>query len=150
MSRLVAFYRWLVKAEGLEFDKPLWNERDLKLFTVNSHGSRIAFDVKTTDVQQIRQPRAHLGNGYDGLIRDGGLLKPHSLAEQKIILGALNKIGNTEMTLSFLVALLTGARMQSVFTLRRCHFGEYIDDEEAEVVILGGAWPRYELSLIHI
>jgi len=143
MSRLVAFYRWLIEAEGLEFDKPLWNERDLKLLTVNSHGSRLAFDVKTTDVQQIKQPRAHLGNGYDGLIRDGGLLKPHSLAEQKIILAALNKIGNSEMTLSFLVALVTGARMQSVFTLRKCHFEKDVDDSETEVVILGGAWPRY-------
>ena len=42
--------------------------------------------------------------------------------EQKATIEALNNIANPEMTLAFIMAITTGTRLQTVFTLRRCHF----------------------------
>jgi integrase len=47
----------------------------------------------------------------------------------------LKNIGNTEMTLSFLIALTTGARIQTVFTLRQKHFEKILHPDETEVKI---------------
>jgi len=142
LSRVVAFYRWLEDEENISFDKPLWKEREFKVLTTTATGNKIAIGVKSTDVQDVRGSSQAKGNGYDGYIRDGGLLRPYSLNEQKIIIECLQRIGNTEMTLGFVIALVTGARLQTVFTLRKCHFEKQLSDEADDLVLYVGPWPE--------
>lgn len=146
LSRVVAFYRWLQDEEKIVFEKSLWKEREFKVLTTTATGNRLAIDVKSTDVQDVRGGSQTKGIGYDGYIRDGGQLRPYSLSEQKTIIKCLEKIGNTEMTLSFLLALTTGARLQTAFTLRRCHFERKLDDGEDEVMLYVGRWPERRVA----
>jgi integrase len=142
LSRVVSFYRWLQVDQKIVFEKPLWNDLESKILTTTRHGSRVLLNVKSTDVQKVRGRGQLRGVGYDGYIQDGGLLRPHNVSEQRIILSCLREIDNTEMTLGFLVALTTGARLQTIFTLRKCHFDREVKEGLAEIIIYVGPWPR--------
>jgi len=146
LSRVVAFYRWLQDEEKIVFEKSLWEEREFKVLTTTATGNRLAIDVKSTDVQDVKGRSQTKGIGYDGYIQDGGLLRPYSLEEQKTIIKCLEEIGNTEMTLSFLLALSTGARLQTIFTLRQCHFERMLGDSENEVILYVGRWPEKRVA----
>ncbi len=146
LSRMVAFYRWLMHSEGIVFERPLWNETEVKIFTSTRDGTGQILDVITTDVQRVRGTSRRSAEGYDGFIQDGGQLRPHNIEEQSIILNALREIGNIEMELSFLVALLTGARMQTVFTLRKVHFSYEPKHEQQEVLVYAGPWKKQKAA----
>jgi len=146
LSRVVSFYRWLQDDEKIVFDKPLWKEREFKVLTTTTTGNKIALGVKSTDVQDVKGSSQAKGNGYDGYIRDGGLLRPYNLDEQKIIMESLQGIGNTEMTLGFVIALVTGARLQTVFTLRKCHFEKQAFNEDDELILYVGRWPERRVN----
>ncbi len=51
-------------------------------------------------------------------IDDGGKLRPLPVAEQKALIAALKELGNIEYSLMHYTALLTGARVMTVLTLR--------------------------------
>ena len=70
---------------------------------------------------------------YSEYIRDGGNLRPLPRKEQIAVLDALYRRRNTEMTLIFLIALYTGARIQTVLTLRIKHFTDSGSGKEARV-----------------
>jgi len=142
LSRVVSFYRWLQTEEKIVFEKPLWKEREFKVLTTAKFGNKVSLEVRSTDVQNVRGSKQVEGNGYDGFINDGGLLRPFGLNEQKMVMRSLAAIGNTEMTLSFLIALTTGARLQTVFTLRKGQFEQNVSEEDQEVVLYVGRWPE--------
>ena len=73
----------------------------------------------TCSFRTVRQ-----SNEYSEYINDSGKLRPLPKDEQQALVESLKRIANTEMTLAFIFALTTGARLQTVFTLRRKHFIE--------------------------
>ena len=116
------FYRWL-EGDGKQFKYPLWMENDASLMFKDTRGFMRKKSFKSTDLTTpFREVRR--SNEYSEYINDGGKLRPLPKDEQQALVESLKRIANTEMTLAFIFALTTGARLQSVFTLRRKHFIE--------------------------
>ncbi|MDZ7901136.1 MAG: hypothetical protein U5L01_00695 [Rheinheimera sp.] len=76
--------------------------------------------------------------GFSEHIVDGGKLRPLSKIEQENLVKALIDIGNPEMTIAFLIALTSGARIQTVFTLRLKHIIELNTNDFGEIPISVG------------
>lgn len=140
LSRVVAFYRYLQENENIIFEASLWEEKEARILIQSHSGQSFLKKVTTTDVQQVAGKNKNTNKGFDGVIIDGGELTPLSMDQQKILFQSLKNIGNTEMTLSFLIALCTGARIQSVFTLRKIHFRYDPLPDQKEVIIYAGSW----------
>jgi hypothetical protein len=118
MSAVIAFYRWL-DSEGLvKLANRPWNESDKYFNFKDSRGFGVSKRVVTTDLA-INVPKQN--DPFAETIGDGGQLRPLHVHEQLWLIDALRELGNTEMTLIHLVALLTGARIQTVLTLRLRH-----------------------------
>ncbi len=136
ISTVVGFYRYLIELENIKFKFPLWESGITSITYQDRQGFKQSKQVNTTDIGKvITTSNPDL---YDEAIEDGGRLHPLSQEIQKVLFQTLKEIGNTEMTLGFLIALTTGARMQTVFTLRRKHFFKDIHHDEKEVRIKVG------------
>ncbi|MFT6405928.1 MAG: integrase [Candidatus Azotimanducaceae bacterium] len=120
MSSVQNFYRWL-QYQGTKFEHPLWIENDIFLNFLDTRGFNHRKTVKSTNLTRSFK-NVRNTDEYSEYIDDGGKLRPLTKPEQMILIESLKKIGNTEMTLAFLIALTTGARLQTVFTLRRLNF----------------------------
>lgn len=118
MGSVVAFYRWLVEEKLLSPANPPWKERDVYITSKDSFGFQRVKTVKSTDLA-IPTPKQQ--DTLDETIQDGGKLRPLPIEEQEWLLSALQAAGNTEMTLIHLMALVTGARLQTVCTLKNFH-----------------------------
>ena len=119
MSTVQNFYRWL-EHDGVRFPHPLWVESDTRLSFKDAKGLQHQKQVKSTDLtRSFRISRQ--SHDFSEYLEDGGKLRPLPKDEQIALVEALKRIGNTEMTLAFLLALTTGARLQTVFTLRSKH-----------------------------
>ncbi|EOI6448308.1 tyrosine-type recombinase/integrase [Vibrio parahaemolyticus] len=122
MSTVQNFYRWL-ELDGVEFPYALWIESDSHLSFKDSRGLQYRKQVKSTDpTRSFRAKRQ--SSDYDEYLEDGGKLRPLPKDQQIALVEALQCIGNTEMTLAFLLALTTGARLQTVFTFREQHIAD--------------------------
>ena len=126
MSTVIRFYNWLICEGVLVPENAPWVESKKFVSFVDSIGFRQSKTVITTDVS-IKTAKQH--NIYDEYIDDGGKLRPLSQQEQEWLLNALAHLGNTEMTLIHLMALLTGARIQTVLTFKVRH--ALLDPSEA-------------------
>ncbi|MCX4177508.1 MULTISPECIES: tyrosine-type recombinase/integrase [Paraburkholderia] len=115
MGSVIAFYRWLAEEKVFTPANQPWAESDRYVEFSDKQGFRRTKVVKTTDLR-INVPVQD--DPYDGTIEDGAKLRPLSRDEQEWLIEALSSIGNTEMTLIHVFALLTGARIQTVLTLR--------------------------------
>jgi hypothetical protein len=118
MGSVIAFYRWLEVEKVFKPAQTPWKESDHYVQYLDGLGFRRSKTVVKTDLS-ISIPKQH--DPYDGLIEDGGKLRPLPLEEQEWLLDALVSLGNTEMTLVHLFALVTGARIQTVCTFRLRH-----------------------------
>lgn len=119
MGVVVQFYRWL-QSTGKVIKKPLWKETRR---TISNHTETgiISQEYITTDlVKTLRKTK--LPKIFTKTIQDGEALRPLSLKEIGAVRNHLVKIGNIEMELAFEIALTTGARIQTVFTLRKENF----------------------------
>lgn len=118
MASVVGFYRWLVGEGVFAPENPPWKESDRYVQFEDARGFRHSKLVKTTDVG-LRVPKQ--SDPYDGCIDDGAKLRPLPMSEQEWLVDALIALGNTEMTLIHLFSMLTGARIQTVLTVRVHH-----------------------------
>ncbi|ANB77359.1 hypothetical protein AYM40_35375 [Paraburkholderia phytofirmans OLGA172] len=118
MGTVVSFYRWLITEEVFEPAFPAWKERDVYINISDARGFRRLKKVSKTDVS-ISAPKQR--DSFDGYIDDGGKLRPLPLEEQEWLVDALVSIGNIEMVLIHIFALVTGARIQTVLTIRVRH-----------------------------
>ncbi len=135
ISSVVNFYRWLNVEDILKPENSPWKESE-KLFQYkDSKGFFHYKNVKTTDLK-INIPQQAMTFSQD--IDDGGKLRPLTPEEQKQVLMALKALKNTEMSLVFWLALFTGARMQSILTLRLRHVQLVIPDNVFEIPLLIG------------
>jgi integrase len=130
MGAVVRFYRWLMTEAGFRPANPPWVESDRFIEFRDQKGFGSVIEVKTTDLS-ISGRRAE--DPWDDRIHDGGRLRPLPSSEQSVLLESLAALGNTEMTLVHLFALLTGARVQTVLTVRAKHVmrkpGEFHGDD---------------------
>ena len=118
MGSVVAFYRWLLEEKLLVAEHQPWSESKRFISFSDARGMQGVKTVTTTDLR-ISAPSQT--DPYTTFIDDGGKLRPLPQHEQEWVLDALVELGNIELTLIHLVALLTGARMQSVLTFRVGH-----------------------------
>lgn len=118
MAAIIRFYRWIVGECGVQLQNSPWIEGDHYVQWKDSFGRPGTIVVKTTDIS-ISRPVAD--NLWDDCLVDDGQLRPLPQPEQLALLESLAQAGNTEMSLIHLTALLTGARIQSVLTIRLRH-----------------------------
>lgn len=118
MSSVVAFYRWMIQEGILSPDNDPWQEREYLASFKTTEGFKMSKTVKSTDLA-IKAPVKDVP--HEGTILDGGRLRPLPQTEQLWVLEALSYLDNTELTLIHLLALLTGARIQTVLTFRVMH-----------------------------
>ena len=104
------FYRWF-KQDGKQFKYPLWLENDASLMFKDTRGFMRKKSFISTDLtKSFRAVRG--SNEYSEHINDGGKLRPLPKDEQQALVESLKRIANTEITLAFIFALTTGARLQ--------------------------------------
>jgi integrase len=119
MSSVIGFYRWLEKQHDTIFEHQLWDEREVYIQFYTAEGFSKIKHLTSTNLA-VKVPANN--DDFSEYIIDGGRLRPLSKIEQENLIKALIEIGNPEMTLAFLIALTSGARIQTVFTLRIKHF----------------------------
>lgn len=111
---MVSFYTWLMEVRQFIPANQPWKTRYVKIAVEDNYGFERMKEVKTTDLI-FQVPREQLSGDY---IVDGGNLVPLTKEEQYALLDALIIVGNTEMLLVFVIALVTGMRIQTILTLR--------------------------------
>jgi hypothetical protein len=136
MSRVIAFYKWLEGSRIITPEYAMWNEEDTYIPFTDGKGLERKKKVTTTDVSIKRGPAQR--DPYLGQIDDGGKLRPLPRTEQDALLNALRALGNTEMTLIHVFALATGARIQTILTLRVRHVRVELEDDVALVHLAAG------------
>lgn len=119
MSSIISFYRRLHHQMILIPENDPWKESDRYVEIKSAYGAKSFKSVKTTDISiKVFKQK----DPYAGTIADGGELRPLTEEEQNWIMEALEAQGNVEMTLIHLMGLCTGARIQTILTLRLGHF----------------------------
>lgn len=121
MSTVIGFYRFLMGHPRMQFE-PLnepWVDRQYAFAYRNEMGFKQVRTVVATDVS-IQASKSE--DAWDATIKDGGKLRPLSVEEQLALVATLKRLGNTEYELMHYVALLTGARVQTVLTMRWGYF----------------------------
>ena len=118
MGAIISFYRWLEQQELIHPEYPMWKESDAYIKTTNKYGASFSKKIKSTDIS-IKLTDA--SNPYNSTIKDTGNLRPLTQYEQEWLLSSLLTLNNYEMYLIHLIALTTGARIQSILTLRLNH-----------------------------
>ena len=136
MGAVVNFYRYLIESEDIEFKYPLWETGIASISYLNAQGFKQYKEVVTTDVGRV--VATSNPDLFDDVIEDGGRLHPIPQEKQKVLFRALKNIENIEMTLGFLIALTTGARIQTVYTLRLKHFNKKPTEGKKEMTIKVG------------
>lgn len=132
MSRVVSFYRGLLRDKLIALANEPWEEGRAYIHMSDGHGETMSIQVLTTDVA-IKTPRAI--DPCDDTIEDGGKLRPLPPEEQKWLLDALTFRRHPETLLTHLFALATGARIQTVLTTRLRHFiQEYEGDKPVRLL----------------
>ncbi|MET0065538.1 MAG: hypothetical protein ABW076_04255 [Candidatus Thiodiazotropha sp.] len=135
IGSVIQFYRWLIQ-EGIFIpEHHPWSESDIYILFKNTQGFIHSKQVKTTNLRIGYQKQA---DSYSGLIYDSGELRPLTPNEQKALIEALIELDNYQMTLIHLLALFTGARIQTILTLRVCHARLELPDNLSEVRFLAG------------
>ncbi|RVU81975.1 integrase [Leucothrix sargassi] len=119
MSTVIAFYKYLQNEKVLNPDYPPWVDKEYFIDFKNIYGKSYFKKIQSTDIS-IKQPNSN--PIFTDTIIDGGKLKPLSKDEQHLLIKALHELGNIEMFLIHLVALATGARLQTILTFRLHHF----------------------------
>lgn len=120
MQAVTGFYRGILHG-GLVRESAIANApyeaKAIGIPIVNSVGLQYIKQVETNNLT-IKAPRRET---VLGTIKDGGNLRPLTEEEQDIVLAELEHYGNRAFQLMCFIALSTGARIQTVGTLRVKH-----------------------------
>lgn len=118
-------YRWLEKDRDFKPANEMWKETRKHRTWKDKHGFPHTEEYTTTDLR-LKKGKSR---------RTPRKLYAYNDVQQNAMVEALLEIGNTEMTLAFLTALLAGPRMQSVFTTQRSTFPKEVKTDYLEVPI---------------
>ncbi|MFW2121610.1 tyrosine-type recombinase/integrase [Acinetobacter ursingii] len=115
INAVVNFYRFLVTEDLVDHQRYGMPFQDVYKYIAvdNEFGARRKMAIKSHDLAIHVPAKAHNSE----IIVDGGELSPLTVEEQAIILKALQK-SSREYQLMFYLALFTGARLQTICTLR--------------------------------
>jgi hypothetical protein len=143
LCHIVAFYRYLVDNLKLEFNSCPWGKDVKGMHMYKGDGYSSTKKYTSSSIQKVASTSlTSIEKTYEGCLNDGGEeLRPLSDDETRIVFDALKEIGNVEMFLSHLIILATGARTQTIFTLRQHHFEKEYQDTSLisnEVIIRAG------------
>lgn len=131
IGTVVGFYSWLMKNQIWKPEYPPWLDKDHYITSKDAYGFTVSKTVKSTDLT-IHVPKQD--DPYGGLILDGGYLRPLPNNEQEWLIDALFAASNPEMTLMHLMGMLTGARLQTICTIKLRHFeNEIAEDQKNDV-----------------
>lgn len=139
MQAVVNFYRGLDQwelVESSDIENVPFQESLSGIPVVNAVGLQFIKTVKNTNFTFRVPHRVTIGT-----IRDGGALRPLDDAEQKIVLDHLERQKNRAFQLICLTSLFTGARIQTVCTLRLKDIQELSNQQprHGEVLLKVGA-----------
>lgn len=112
---VVRFYRWIIEEGLMTPDNPPWKDKVSLVSTRGDYGQPGVMRIKSTDLR-INVPKQD--DPTNESICDGGKLRPLSPTEQDWLVEALEEVGNTELTMIHLFALVTGARIQTILTFK--------------------------------
>ncbi len=153
ISNVVNFYRYLIHIENIQFEFPPWHERESQILISDTGRGGYIKTVTTSDVSQAikgristQKKREHCT--YEGRIIDGGDLRPLNDKEQDILVRALKGLNHPEMTLIFIIALCTGARLQTILTLRYDSFMLEPSEGAQEVPVYAGRYNKNGNGLV--
>lgn len=132
---MVEFYEWLKDYTNHKFKWPLFIKKKYMSHHTDEAGYQFSVEKITTDLYIKETDTGEIDKQY---IQDGGKLRPLNTHEQKELINALMGIGNIEMTLAFLIALKTGARMLTVFTLKTDILRDHDVEDTDELPVLIG------------
>ena len=115
INAVVNFYRLLVAENLVDHQRYGMPFEDVYKYIMvdNEFGARRQLAIKSHDLAIPVPAKAHNSEA----IKDGGELSPLSVESQTVILKALKK-SSREYQLMFYLALFTGARLQTICTLR--------------------------------
>ncbi len=113
MQVIVRFYRWLIATQVFVPTRAPWEERAVNISFSDARGAKREVAKTTTDLS-IRATRSR--DPLGDYIEDGGQLKPLTPAQQRAVFESLAELKNPEMTLAHALAMLAGARTQTVLT----------------------------------
>lgn len=138
---LVQFYKFLEDELGYHFKVPPYG-KEVEYRTVIDGGAGVFIKSgKTTEVNRVAGSKRQTSDeiALDGQILDGGeRLRPLDETELRILSKALKELAHTEFTLAHQIIQTTGARTQTIFTLRQCHFDRIPHSSETKIEIKAG------------
>ncbi|MBK5551884.1 site-specific integrase [Pseudomonas sp. TH03] len=132
MRNVIGFYIWMLNQHHFKPSHELWKEKLVSYAYIDDYGFRHTKQRLSYDIA-IKVPKNN--PSLTGKIRDGGVLTPIESDIQKTLISSLFEIANPEMIFIFLLALVTGARIQTLLTLPPVNFSEVIDDGRKKVAI---------------
>ncbi len=133
LNSITKFYEWLINIEEIKFKFELWTTSESFISYKDDYGFNQNKKILIKDITTL--PQSATVHSKEGVILDGGKLKPLIQKEQITLFKALKESKNIEMKLLFLIAITTGARMQTACTLRMEHFNRIPTEEENEIRI---------------
>ncbi|MDX4049126.1 tyrosine-type recombinase/integrase [Aliarcobacter skirrowii] len=133
LSSVTGFYQWLIDYEKIKFKFKLWNSHETFISYKDEYGFAQNKKVIKKDITTI--PNASNPTLNDMVIIDGGKLSPLKQSDQIQLFKALRNIRNIEMELLFLIAITTGARIQTACTMRLHQFEKVATEKESEIRI---------------
>jgi integrase len=134
MGNVVGMYRRFIKKGVISPDHAPWKDQERLIDFETANGRSGTIKVTSTDLA-IEVPE----NDDDDYILDGERMKPLTPSQQEVVAESLSIIANTEMTLMHLISFATGARLQSVCTLRLKHIRSEIEpNKDGNILISAG------------
>lgn len=140
MSTIVGFYRGLVAYNILsnEIIKLAWEEREVLIKIIGLDLKSKLYSINSTDLA-IKKPSKSINSNF---ICDGGQLRPLTESEQEIVAEHL-KTSSANYRLMFAFAVLTGARLQTICTLRGQTIDSAIFDQENNRYLINVGGPGH-------
>lgn len=159
IGSVTGFYKWYKSQHSFACQYPLWTEIQVEGENYDKYGFETQYSKTRKDVG-IRLPKT---KGVNKQIVDERVLTPLEMSEQIIVVDALIELGRAEMIYVFLIALTTGARIQTALTIRVANIrsdglgGEYkaidiglgtdVDAKgDSQNVLFLPEWVRYSLE----
>jgi integrase len=120
INAIVGFYRAIHESPSIipfaskEIKSLPFEDVTVPVALRNDVGKNYIKKVKTTDLRIKVSKNNHLGS----IVEEGRVLHPLNVEEQKILFKSLDEFGNRELQLICWVAIYTGARIQTLCTIR--------------------------------
>lgn len=131
MNNVHDFYKWLVKNNRISPEYPLWHTT---IVTEMEQDEKGFYHPVERIISDLRIKKSTDRTPFDDFVMDGGKLRPMSPDEKLIYREAATNICSPEYILASEFSLDTGAREQTVFTLREKDLKNLreFDDERGE------------------